>query len=210
MRCYFNGCLNAAAPASAKCAFHRHRRQCHEAGCRNQVFARNRCVRHGGKRTCVHPGCTANARRNNVCSRHGVRPDKRECSVPACANLAHRFQRCISHGGRRDCRITGCTTHARSGGFCWKHRHSNQFPSSPTASTGSDTESSWWSDAKSSDWSDAKSSDWSDAKSSAWSDAKSSAWSDTTDDVDVAALDAAILASCLTLSTETQRHCAGL
>ncbi|OQR88818.1 hypothetical protein ACHHYP_06617 [Achlya hypogyna] len=121
-QCYFNGCQRPSADDNDKCSFHKHRRPCEVAGCRNQVFARHRCVRHGGKRICTAPGCNANVRKDGLCARHGEPKPKRTCSVTGCENVPHRCGRCIRHGGGRPCHFPGCETHARSGGFCWRHR----------------------------------------------------------------------------------------
>ncbi|OQS04663.1 hypothetical protein THRCLA_03124 [Thraustotheca clavata] len=119
------GCENPCRPNSDKCHFHRNRRTCVIEGCPNQVFARQRCVRHGGKPLCSHNGCTANARTGGVCSRHGAALQKRVCSVACCSRVAHRKFLCIRHGGGRQCHVQDCATHARSGGYCWRHRPEN-------------------------------------------------------------------------------------
>ncbi|OQR92950.1 hypothetical protein ACHHYP_03061 [Achlya hypogyna] len=190
MPCCFNACLNDAMPGGTKCSFHKSRRRCEEPGCHNQVFARNRCVRHGGKRQCSHDGCTANVRRANVCARHGALSAKRLCLDPGCTNVAHRNKRCIRHGGRRDCRVTGCETHARSGGYCWKHRRT---PLSPATTSKSDSASSMdtENDSASDDMYDID-----DDYNYATSDAE------TCSSNDVDALDEDILLTCLSLSVD--------
>ncbi|KDO21262.1 hypothetical protein SPRG_13561 [Saprolegnia parasitica CBS 223.65] len=122
MSCFFNGCENPVVSGGTQCIFHKSRRPCIEPGCHNQVFARSRCVRHGGKRRCMVHGCVANARLHGVCSRHGAAREKPRCSVDGCVSVAHRHGKCIRHGGGRPCRFGDCTTNARSGGFCWRHR----------------------------------------------------------------------------------------
>ncbi|KDO21264.1 hypothetical protein SPRG_13563 [Saprolegnia parasitica CBS 223.65] len=122
MTCYFNGCQQPARINESTCEFHKHRRACIVPDCHNQVFARQRCVRHGGRRQCTAPNCTANARMDGVCGRHGARIVKRICTMEGCTSVAHRDNKCIRHGGRRQCKIDGCETHARSRGYCWRHR----------------------------------------------------------------------------------------
>ncbi|OQR91135.1 hypothetical protein ACHHYP_04954 [Achlya hypogyna] len=136
MSCFFNACLNPSVTGSTKCHFHRQRRQCEEAGCRNQVFARNRCVRHGGKRQCSEALCTANARVGGRCSRHGPTPEKPRCVVDACENVAQRHRRCIRHGGGRPCHFAGCKTHARSSGYCLRHLPATPYTLPLSAGTG--------------------------------------------------------------------------
>ncbi|EQC40220.1 hypothetical protein SDRG_02868 [Saprolegnia diclina VS20] len=127
---------------SNKCEFHRNRRSCQFKGCHNQVFARNLCVRHGGKRLCIHPGCPSNARTAGCCARHGPATPKRTCSEVSCDNIAHRLGRCIRHGGGRPCKARACSTHARSGGYCWRHRPS--IASLPASLVSEDLESPRW------------------------------------------------------------------
>ncbi|KAH9106446.1 hypothetical protein LEN26_012759 [Aphanomyces euteiches] len=119
--CYFNDCNNQVLPGSWKCIFHRHRARCLMDNCQNQVYARNLCVRHGGKKQCEFAGCTLNARLGNVCSKHGAGDMKKRCTHEGCTKQAHERQKCVRHGGGRKCKMHGCQTHARSGGFCSRH-----------------------------------------------------------------------------------------
>ncbi|KDO24565.1 hypothetical protein SPRG_10095 [Saprolegnia parasitica CBS 223.65] len=130
--CCFNGCFNAPLAPSDKCVFHRNRAQCLVDGCVNQVYARHLCVRHGGKKTCAFPECTSHARIGNYCVRHSKDASKQLCSEDGCTKTAHRRQKCVRHGGGRPCQVEGCTTHARTGGLCWRHRNLVL----PTADTG--------------------------------------------------------------------------
>ncbi|OQR82493.1 hypothetical protein ACHHYP_15938 [Achlya hypogyna] len=120
--CVFNGCPNRPVKSLDKCKFHRGRAKCAVDNCANQVYARQRCIRHGGKRSCVFPGCHSNARSGSFCCRHGADNTKQLCSQEGCDRVAHLRQRCVRHGGGRPCLIDGCTTHARAGGYCWRHR----------------------------------------------------------------------------------------
>ncbi|EQC40221.1 hypothetical protein SDRG_02869 [Saprolegnia diclina VS20] len=138
MECYFNGCEHPARTGETTCDFHKHRRACIVPDCHNQVFARQRCVRHGGKRQCTAPNCSANARKDGVCARHGARIVKRVCMIEGCTNVAHRDNKCIRHGGRRPCKIDGCETHARSRGYCWRHRPASLTPNEDAAGTDGD------------------------------------------------------------------------
>ncbi|KAH9105680.1 hypothetical protein LEN26_014677 [Aphanomyces euteiches] len=78
-------------------------------------------VRHGGKRRCDAPNCSRNVRLGNFCSSHGSGIAKKLCIEAGCTNVAHKRQRCVRHGGGRQCKIHGCKTHARSGGYCCRH-----------------------------------------------------------------------------------------
>ncbi|EQC30500.1 hypothetical protein SDRG_11816 [Saprolegnia diclina VS20] len=124
--CFFNGCTNPRLPMSVKCDFHKHRLQCLDDGCHNQVYARHRCVRHGGKLRCAHPTCDRNVRLGAFCSSHGQSTAKRHCSEPGCTTQAHARGLCVRHGGGRPCAAPGCPLHARTRGFCARHaRHTN-------------------------------------------------------------------------------------
>ncbi|KDO21265.1 hypothetical protein SPRG_13564 [Saprolegnia parasitica CBS 223.65] len=142
MSCCFNKCSQPSLPLSNKCAFHRNRRSCQVDDCHNQVFARNLCVRHGGKRLCSYPECLSNARIAGRCARHGTDAPKRTCNEASCYRIAHRLGRCIRHGGGRPCKTRACPTHARSGGYCWRHRPSVSSP--VTAESPQDLESPRW------------------------------------------------------------------
>ncbi|KAF0693637.1 Aste57867_15422 [Aphanomyces stellatus] len=138
--CRFNECPHPAQPGTFKCHFHRHRAMCLSPGCTNQVYARNLCTRHGGKRQCAFEGCQQHARVREFCSRHGTGQVKKLCVHDGCTKLANARQRCVRHGGGRQCRISGCGTHARSGGYCRRHSKytsSTSSPSSPAKSTSS-------------------------------------------------------------------------
>ncbi|KAF0700982.1 Aste57867_8428 [Aphanomyces stellatus] len=119
--CYFNDCDKNVLPNSWKCLFHRHRARCLVDSCQNQVYARSLCVRHGGKKQCAFEGCKLNARLGNVCSKHGAGNIKKRCVHDGCTKQANARQKCVRHGGGRKCKIEGCSTHARSGGFCRRH-----------------------------------------------------------------------------------------
>ncbi|CAK4345050.1 unnamed protein product [Aphanomyces euteiches] len=119
--CYFKGCTRTATADSVKCEFHKQRAVCIVHGCRNQVFARNRCVRHGGKKTCVHEGCHENVRLGDFCGKHGAIVTRKLCIEPGCQKFAQTKQRCSAHGGGQRCKLDGCATHARKGGFCTRH-----------------------------------------------------------------------------------------
>ncbi|OQR86682.1 hypothetical protein ACHHYP_10236 [Achlya hypogyna] len=122
--CVFNGCSNPPlGDGETKCGFHRHRRQCQVPNCCNQVYARQLCVRHGGKRICATEGCLRNARIALFCAQHARTPVRTEiCSVDGCPRVAHLRHRCVRHGGGRQCKVASCKTHARRGGYCWRHR----------------------------------------------------------------------------------------
>ncbi|KAF0720471.1 Aste57867_264 [Aphanomyces stellatus] len=119
--CFFNDCTHVVAPGSWKCDFHRNRSRCLVALCQNQVYARHLCVRHGGKRRCDVPDCDRNVRLGSLCVRHGAGSAKKQCTEAGCSNVAHKRQKCVRHGGGRQCHIDGCKTHARSGGYCYRH-----------------------------------------------------------------------------------------
>jgi hypothetical protein len=119
--CYFNGCMKPISPGLIKCDFHRNRSHCRVPECRNQVFARHLCVSHGGRNPCQHEGCEANARIHGLCSRHGGKAQKKLCSEPGCTNLVHSNRKCVRHGGGRPCKVIGCQTRGRTGGFCYHH-----------------------------------------------------------------------------------------
>ncbi|KAH9187142.1 hypothetical protein AeNC1_010879 [Aphanomyces euteiches] len=116
--CEFNFCTNAALPNATKCAFHKHRSQCIEKDCYNQVYARNRCARHGGKRKCITEGCTSNAQGNQFCVQHGGIAVKRYCSIDGCQKQAQAGQKCLRHGGGRRCKVLHCTQYVRTAGLC--------------------------------------------------------------------------------------------
>ncbi|CAK4079746.1 unnamed protein product [Aphanomyces euteiches] len=119
--CYFNGCNKPALPSSWRCLFHRNRGRCLVTDCHNQVYARKLCAKHGGKKQCAFAGCEMSARLANVCYRHGAGGLKKRCVHPGCSKPAQLRQRCVRHGGGRKCKVGGCDTHARSGGYCSKH-----------------------------------------------------------------------------------------
>ncbi|KAF0684325.1 Aste57867_23691 [Aphanomyces stellatus] len=121
--CAFLGCTHIALPTSSKCTLHRHRSQCIEPHCPNQVYARQRCVRHGGKKVCRIDGCHAHACGGGFCLRHGGTSRKRFCAVPGCGKQAHANQKCVRHGGGRYCQAKGCSFHARLAGYCLHHNH---------------------------------------------------------------------------------------
>ncbi|CAK4072973.1 unnamed protein product [Aphanomyces euteiches] len=121
MTCFFNDCHKEVQPGSWKCVFHRNRARCLVADCQNQVYARNLCVRHGGKKQCQHEGCTGNARLGNFCSKHGTGSVKKKCTEEGCTKMAHARHKCVRHGGGRKCKMEGCQTHARNGGYCCRH-----------------------------------------------------------------------------------------
>ncbi|OQR83134.1 hypothetical protein ACHHYP_15061 [Achlya hypogyna] len=109
------------ASGSIKCNFHKNRGTCSVANCRNQVYARHLCVGHGGRRPCQTPACLGNARVGGYCNKHGGKREKPPCIVDACVNTSYSNGRCIRHGGRRQCLVETCETHARTGGYCWRH-----------------------------------------------------------------------------------------
>ncbi|CAK4165663.1 unnamed protein product [Aphanomyces euteiches] len=123
--CYFKGCTRTTTANSIKCEFHKQRAICLVEGCRNQVFARSLCVRHGGKKTCIHEGCHENVRLGDYCGKHGAGSTRKLCIEPGCQKFAQTKQRCSAHGGGQRCKLEGCSTHARKGGFCT--RHTNQM-----------------------------------------------------------------------------------
>ncbi|OQR88266.1 hypothetical protein THRCLA_22894, partial [Thraustotheca clavata] len=123
--CFFNECAQPVPPGSWKCVFHRHRSRCRVDDCRNQVYARNLCVRHGGKRQCQHPNCNVHVRQGLFCTVHGPKIDKPRCIEEGCTKQAHMRSKCVRHGGGRLCKIENCTTYARGGGLCWRHRKRN-------------------------------------------------------------------------------------
>ncbi|ETV79033.1 hypothetical protein H257_07804 [Aphanomyces astaci] len=119
--CFFNDCHKEVQPGSWKCVFHRNRARCLYMDCQNQVYARNLCVRHGGKKQCKEEGCTGNARLGNFCSKHGTGSIKKKCTEEGCTKMAHARHKCVRHGGGRKCKMDGCQTHARNGGYCCRH-----------------------------------------------------------------------------------------
>ncbi|KAF0720475.1 Aste57867_268 [Aphanomyces stellatus] len=119
--CFFNDCDNLTVPGSWKCDFHKNRSRCLVDACQNQVYARNLCVRHGGKRRCEAEGCGRNVRIGSFCSNHGAGSSKKLCTEDGCKNVAHKRHKCVRHGGGRQCKVNGCKTHARSGGYCCRH-----------------------------------------------------------------------------------------
>ncbi|KAF0720768.1 Aste57867_47 [Aphanomyces stellatus] len=148
--CFFNDCHKEVQPGSWKCVFHRNRARCLVTDCQNQVYARNLCVRHGGKKQCQHDGCTGNARLGNFCSKHGTGSIKKKCTEEGCTKMAHARHKCVRHGGGRKCKMDGCQTHARNGGYCCRHnrqlatkqdKSSSSTASSPTAAPPSDSAS---------------------------------------------------------------------
>ncbi|KDO23010.1 hypothetical protein SPRG_11856 [Saprolegnia parasitica CBS 223.65] len=135
-KCRFNACEEAAMANSTKCYFHRSRGHCSVQGCKNQVFARHLCVRHGGRPLCSFEGCYGNARLRGFCSKHGAKVPKKLCSEPGCTKMVQSKQKCVRHGGGRQCRMDGCTTYARLGGYCSRHhRVRTDDASSPTAAS---------------------------------------------------------------------------
>ncbi|KAF0699649.1 Aste57867_9794 [Aphanomyces stellatus] len=121
LMCYFKGCSRPTAGDSAKCEFHKQRSICLVQDCRNQVFARNLCVRHGGKKTCRHDGCNENVRLGDLCGKHGAGSTRKLCIEAGCDKFAQTRQRCSAHGGGQRCKLEGCSTHARKGGYCTRH-----------------------------------------------------------------------------------------
>ncbi|KAH9105681.1 hypothetical protein LEN26_014678 [Aphanomyces euteiches] len=67
--------------------------------------------------------CDRNVRLGSFCSAHSSAIVKKICEEEGCTNVAHNRQRCVRHGGGRKCKIQGCKTHARSGGYCCRHSH---------------------------------------------------------------------------------------
>ncbi|KAH9090080.1 hypothetical protein Ae201684P_014834 [Aphanomyces euteiches] len=120
--CCFKGCVNPCSnPVTGKCELHKHKGRCSMPQCANQVYARGLCVRHGAKRRCQVPNCMANARRGNVCSSHGAPTMRKGCTEPGCTKIAQMLQKCVAHGGGRRCKMEGCMTYARAGGYCVRH-----------------------------------------------------------------------------------------
>ncbi|KAF0701347.1 Aste57867_8128 [Aphanomyces stellatus] len=113
---------------------------CLAPGCHNQVYARNLCTRHGGKRQCAVDGCHQHARVREFCSKHSTGHVKKRCVHDGCTKLANARQRCVRHGGGRQCRISGCGTHARSGGYCRRHSKASSSQCSTSAPGGDDDE----------------------------------------------------------------------
>ncbi|EQC32903.1 hypothetical protein SDRG_09434 [Saprolegnia diclina VS20] len=134
--CFFNECNQAVVPGSWKCVFHRHRSRCQVDDCRNQVYARSLCVRHGGKRKCEAPNCGVHVRQGRFCTLHGPKVDKPRCTEEGCEKQAHMRSKCVRHGGGRLCKVEHCTTYARGGGLCWRHRKRDDEPISPTENAG--------------------------------------------------------------------------
>ncbi|KAF0699648.1 Aste57867_9793 [Aphanomyces stellatus] len=144
--CYFKGCSRPTTGDSVKCEFHKQRSICLVQDCRNQVFARNLCVRHGGKKTCRHDGCNENVRLGDLCGKHGAGSTRKLCIETGCEKFAQTRQRCSAHGGGQRCKLEGCSTHARKGGYCTRHTNLSRenlvakyspMPASPTSSTAS-------------------------------------------------------------------------
>ncbi|KAF0693634.1 Aste57867_15419 [Aphanomyces stellatus] len=114
---------------------------CIAIDCHNQVYARKLCTRHGGKRQCAVDGCVLHARIGDVCSRHGsCGQAKKRCIYADCTKLAIAKQLCVRHGGRRQCRVAGCGTHARTGGFCRRHANANDVLARRLPPTGQSTD----------------------------------------------------------------------
>ncbi|KAG9410327.1 hypothetical protein AC1031_018362 [Aphanomyces cochlioides] len=124
--CTFSGCDRPSQPDSDKCYSHRTRKQCCVVGCTNVVYARQLCVRHGGKKQCLVDGCLASAQGGELCAAHGGEAIKRFCRVEGCERQSHAKRLCVHHGGGRLCQYSGCSHHARSGGFCHKHKFARQ------------------------------------------------------------------------------------
>ncbi|ETW06935.1 hypothetical protein H310_03046 [Aphanomyces invadans] len=133
--CYFKGCARPTVEGAIKCEFHKQRSICLVQDCRNQVFARNLCVRHGGKKTCVYEGCHQNVRLGNLCGKHGAGSTRKLCVEDGCTKFAQTKQRCSAHGGGQRCKLPGCSTHARRGGFCTRHTNQVTRPSLRVAAT---------------------------------------------------------------------------
>ncbi|CAK4665673.1 hypothetical protein LEN26_000237 [Aphanomyces euteiches] len=131
--CFFNGCGKPCQPNSWKCVFHRNRGRCLHHGCHNQVYARKLCAKHGGKKQCAVDGCEMSARLANVCYKHGAGSLKKRCTFEDCLKPAQLRQRCVRHGGGRRCKVAGCETHARSGGYCCRHGRLFLYESDPAA-----------------------------------------------------------------------------
>ncbi|KAF0684585.1 Aste57867_23439 [Aphanomyces stellatus] len=133
--CHFNLCKYPALPDTVKCRFHRHRAMCLAPGCHNQVYARGLCTRHGGKRLCAFDGCHRHARLKQFCSSHAIDKSKKMCAHLGCTKQANVRDHCVRHGGRRQCHVSGCGTHARSGGYCRRHSKYGQ----PSTAIGDDS-----------------------------------------------------------------------
>ncbi|OQR87070.1 hypothetical protein ACHHYP_09558 [Achlya hypogyna] len=133
VKCRFNACDELAMTNSTKCYFHRSRGHCSVHGCKNQVFARHLCVRHGGRPLCSFEGCYGNARLRGFCSKHGAKVAKKLCSEQGCTKMVQSKQKCVRHGGGRQCRMEGCTTYARLGGFCSRHHRLREDLAAQTA-----------------------------------------------------------------------------
>ncbi|OQS07799.1 hypothetical protein THRCLA_20058 [Thraustotheca clavata] len=127
--CLFNGCETLTTHESKKCNFHRNRAKCSVPDCTNQVYARHLCIRHGGKRLCRYPNCYTNARAGDLCAKHGGAKIKPLCFVAGCDKKVYGNNKCIAHGGGKSCCVSQCSTRARTGGYCWRHR--NLVPNSP-------------------------------------------------------------------------------
>ncbi|CAK4113558.1 unnamed protein product [Aphanomyces euteiches] len=121
-QCFFNGCMKPVVRGTNKCSFHKNRDKCRTNGCHNQVYARGLCVRHGGKKQCAFEGCEGNARSGAFCCRHGQPTKKKLCQVQGCIKVAHANHKCVAHGGGRKCKMENCSSHARQGGLCQRHR----------------------------------------------------------------------------------------
>ncbi|KAF0689480.1 Aste57867_19087 [Aphanomyces stellatus] len=122
--CVFRGCVHPPLPDAIKCAFHKPREKCCVADCRSQVYARGRCVRHGGKRSCAASGCDGNVRIGDVCFKHAASAGvNRGCVVAGCMRMGRAQGKCVQHGGGPLCAKRDCTSHARVGGLCQRHRH---------------------------------------------------------------------------------------
>ncbi|KAH9161875.1 hypothetical protein LEN26_001213 [Aphanomyces euteiches] len=119
--CFFEGCNELVAPNSWRCSFHRGRDRCSVSNCRRQAYAKKLCARHGGKRKCSVDGCLFRVRSMGLCARHGVKRKPWLCRHPDCSKPAQALGLCIRHGGGRRCKLDGCETFARRGGYCCRH-----------------------------------------------------------------------------------------
>ncbi|ETV71946.1 hypothetical protein H257_12777 [Aphanomyces astaci] len=119
-KCFFNGC-DSEASDGWRCYFHRGRGRCLVDSCHNQAYARQLCARHGGKRQCRFAGCAFRSRTGAYCTKHGSTRIVSTCSRDDCSNSAQLRGLCVKHGGGRYCKMDGCRTFARTGGYCARH-----------------------------------------------------------------------------------------
>ncbi|OQS02107.1 hypothetical protein THRCLA_21505 [Thraustotheca clavata] len=145
--CAIAGCMNSSY-SNGHCIRHGGRRQCKIQSCQTHARTGGYCWRHGRQTTGTDEESETSSLTSSPRSSQSSSPLSKELNIDVksivfvdYAALDASILDCVmnldinpleSFEQTSRCRIDGCETHARAGGFCWRHRDGDMTkPTSP-------------------------------------------------------------------------------